>query len=196
MADTDLLTLPEGKAALHIGEEIADLDEDVSSAIEAISEMVVALCGPVVAEERTERYSVVGDRLSFGVPVIEVSTVGEWSRSTSTPVDDANYLLVDNTAVNAHLLRTAAGSPYAWRSGSLAVEVTYTAGRCESTETVPGRFKLAAKAALAVYWRQFSAAWARTPQFDPDAAAGDPSAPPDVVIRSMLPRDLLHNGIA
>lgn len=203
MAATDLLTLDEAHRAINLDESVGTHDDELATVISGVSGVIDDECGAVVARTVTARLPVLDTgRVSFGVPVYSLTSVGSRYGSTTTSLTietdvvfpASGVLLVDGGTVNAHLLSRSSGVTGTFGSGADLI-VVYQAGRCASTATVPAKFKQAAMTIVAAHWRMWAPSWARTPQFTAETDEFSPAAPPAEMVRAMLPRELLLPGI-
>lgn len=168
MADPlDVLTLPEGRRALNKDETNTENDDLIAEQITAVSRRLDARCGPVVQRE-IEAELIDGDTPAISLahrPVASITLVREAYGSdvqTITPVgfgeDTGTGYRALRWAQDPSLLSGALqrlGGGY-WACG---VEVTYIAGRYETTEDVDARFKSCAASILRRLWKREAGTW-------------------------------------
>lgn len=169
MAATDILSSAEAKLALNIASSDTSQDTELAVYISAVSGMIDAYCGPVVARTVTsESYDggcpwiVLNSR-----PVSSVTAVYEFSYTTQTALSaesnsaktSSDYLL---EAAKGVLRRRAGGTDSLFANGRQNVVVTYSAGRYSSTGAVAEKFKQAASVALSNLWRREQGAGTET----------------------------------
>lgn len=169
MADTyDLLTLAEGKAAIgqSANSEVGFVAR-LESAITAVSQRIVDLCGPVVTRTFTAETYDGGDgdiilrNAAWGdLATTTIASLSEYDTSgaaTALTAEDFDtkpadgYLIV---ARRATITRRSSGGRYYFAPGIDNVVVTYTSLRAATTAAVPAIFKDAARTMLAHTWRQ------------------------------------------
>lgn len=173
--DLDILTLDEAKTAINMKWSNADHDAELAQDITAISRIFDAECGPVVqrtvsAELHSGDLPVVTTRLS---PVAGIGTVRESQAGDITTLSASNfggtisgylaepYWQGGGTLLSGVLQRRYLGITGEWPAGC-EVEVTYTAGRYPTTETVDARFKACAAAVLQRFWKGEAGVWAQS----------------------------------
>jgi hypothetical protein len=170
----DLLTPDEAKRAINKALVADDQNDVLARHVTAVSRLVDDHCGPVVQREITAEvhYDVGCSVFLRQWPVAEITLVRE--ANGGTPVTLTAIAFGESgdgyyapSALEPDLL---AGVLYRWSSGIEcpwrgAVEVTYTAGRYEDTESVDARFKDAAGAILRRLWKREAGAWSKGPEF-------------------------------
>jgi hypothetical protein len=165
VADLDVLTLDEAKAALNLGGSTR-YDAELPAWITAVSGLLDSRVGPVVQRDIEDE----AHDGSYGViwvdhwPVAEFTEVTEYAYTTATILTaetnitkpDAGYFAEryapDPTLYSGRLWRRAGGSASYFAVGSGNVVVSYTAGRYADTEAVGERFKTAARLMLQNLW--------------------------------------------
>ncbi len=177
MADTDILTLAEGRAAVNLPDasEPNDLDIEVQGMITGITGRIDALCGPVV--QRTvedEAHDGGRDRVLLRKQhVAELTDVVEWSFGSATThavltlanTGSGCRLYHGNQDVYAWVLRLSGARSLAFAGGVGNVLVSYTAGRFATTAEVDERFKQTAAAVLRRLWKREQSTWSQSPDF-------------------------------
>lgn len=162
MAATDLITLAEAKQ--EIGAISVDVDDLLLGGyISAISTLLDDRCGPIVRRTITgEIYDVpMASQIRLRTyPVSAISAVTEYTvdgvatvlASDTLTTKRTNGFYFDSGPKWARTIqRRSAGSAYTFPPSG-QVEVTYVAGRCATTATVPAIFKHAARLALSTHW--------------------------------------------
>ena len=162
MATTDLITITEAKQEIAAVNVAVD-DVLLASYVSAVSQMIDRKCGPIVARTITDEVHDVGQTAEIRLrtyPVMSITSVVEYS-SLGVPVTltadtpgakhDNGYWINTSTKFARRLERRNAGVAYTYPPFGQVV-VTYTAGRCASTATVPDIFRHAARLAVATNW--------------------------------------------
>lgn len=180
MADLlDVITLQAAKDELRVTGSSNDLDLEVY--ITAISRGLDDLCGPIVQREVVETVTPPrrGGIVLTQWPVASVTEVVEWSGGVDTaltaenPASPSSY---DYFLDGSVLYRRSGAWDASWAPGRGTVTVTYQAGRFPDTESVDGKFQLAARILVRHFWRYQqttgSQVFARPPE---DAMASFPS---------------------
>lgn len=183
----DLLTPAEAKAAINAKPDYVDNLDVVERHVTAVSRMIDDRCGPVVRREiegeivwgggdivRVRRWPVAEFtlvRIACGTTITVLSSLafGAGTEGYVAPPWDE-----DPTLFSGILLRRGpTGWPLRWE-GTPALEVSYVAGRCEDTESVPARFKDTASAVLRRLWKREAGTWAQSSAYfeDTDTQAG------------------------
>lgn len=164
MADLDVLTLEEAKAALNIAADDTDTptETELAQVVAAASRMCDQIYGPIVQRTVTdELYDGGRSRIWFDQsPVLEVDEVIEYASTTPTTLTaetnvskpTSAYRLV-NRGHLAYLERRSTGNAATFPSGQDNVVVTYEAGRYEDTDAVDARFKEAAAVVVVHLWQ-------------------------------------------
>lgn len=152
MAGTDLLTEGEAHDALR-GLRGPTRDADVMVYVSAVSARLDDVCGPIVARTRTE-YHRAGQVLILDYPPVGALT------SVTTRIGTTVTTLTVGDLVVAGQVVTRPG--YVFDADGPGVTVTYSAGRCATTETVPNLFKVAARLFLQAIWRPAEGAGSET----------------------------------
>lgn len=142
MADTDLITLADARTALQLREAQVQYDEDIETTyIPAVTPVVEDVIGPVVKRPRT-------------------FTANGGARAVLLPygIDSVTSVVVDGQALAAGKYSASLSSGIVYAGGSTsptvftggrgAVVVTYVAGVCADTASVPAHIKLAARIIL------------------------------------------------
>jgi hypothetical protein len=162
MTTTDLITITEAKQEIGAISTAVD-DVLLASYVAAVSEMIDRKCGPVVARTITAEVHDVGQVAELRLrtfPVLSVSSVVEYSSlgvattlaaDTPSSKHDNGYWINTGLKFARKLERRNAGVAYTFPPFGQVV-VSYSAGRCASTATVPDIFKHAARLAVATNW--------------------------------------------
>jgi hypothetical protein len=194
LATLDLLDPLDALATLGMTESSKNSDR-VAGMVTGISLHIDKLCGPVVARETVATLSgpYSGPLLLTTTPVYEITEVVETSGVTPTTLTDDDWQL-EASGHYARLFRRSGGYDSIWIAGARNVEVTYLAGRFESTATVDEYWKSGARNILVQRWQREASQWQRNPTGDEYL----PDGPFDVLaaIRATFPYDLLPPGIA
>jgi len=202
-ADTyDLLTLDEALAAVQqstLGhEDVAELERLAT----AVSKQIVARCGAVVSTPVTSETHSGGQTFVrlYRRPVLSVTTVYERDATVQTTIvaevytsPTANDYIVDLS--DGVLWRRSGGADYWWVRGRNNVLVTYAAGRCAATTSVPVQFKVAAAITLRHLWGQQKGLGSSTFGAVPGDGAMTPWALPRQALE-ILTDQLLPPGVA
>lgn len=143
MAATDVLTLPEARAAAELAPGDTSRDAMLALYVSGVSELLDEQFGAMVVRPVTAELDGAGESLWLpDWPVASVTSV----------VEDGVVLAADDfhvsTAGYGRLRRRVPGSFTRWTGGPVAVTVTYQAGRYASTEQVAARVKIAARIML------------------------------------------------
>lgn len=164
MAATDLLTLPEAKAALNIPEDDVDNDVELAQVISAATALLEQWVGPVIVRSAVTEYLRGGTATvrPTQTPVYSVTSVTDYDGATAT------VLTVDTpgSAYNAdgfyldapvpHVVgvrRRATGCDYPFTAGPGTVKVIYVPGRFATLAAVTPLFKEAATVCLVHLWQ-------------------------------------------
>lgn len=212
--DLDILTLDEAKTAINMRGSNIDHHDELEQDITAISRLIDSECGPVVqrtvtAEVHAGDLPVVTTRLS---PVAAIGTVRESQTGDITTLESSGfggtisgyfaepYWNGGGTLLSGVIQRRYLGVSGEWPTGA-EVEVTYTAGRYPTTETVDARFKACAAAVLQRFWKGEAGVWAQTAATiyeDATDAALNPASSTVAkhIIKKMLHDELRMPGIA
>ena len=169
MADTyDLLTLAQGKRAVgQPNNTDTGFEEDLATAITAVSQRIVDITGPVVTRTYTAETYNGGDteitlrNAAWGpLATTTVASLSEYDTTgtaTALTLEDYDTKPVEAFMViapKAQLVRRYSGGFSRFTPGLDNVVVTYTSLRAANTATVPAIFKSAASTMLAHIWRQ------------------------------------------
>lgn len=180
MADLDVITLTEGRAAL-LKENASNVDDaKLAGWITAVSKRLDRLVGPVV------RRTITGEKHNGGHPEVflryhpntSITSVTEYSGTTATvltaetnasqPLDA--YLVddyeADPTLLGNCLRRRSGGVDGTFPAGRKNVLVTYVPGRFADTGTVDADFKRAADLMLINLWRSQQDSVAQVGEYD------------------------------
>lgn len=193
MGDYDILTLEEALAAINSPVSSQNVDK-VTGMASGIAAQVRRMCGPVIAEEVTER--IAGGRCSLllgTTPVLEVSGVVETTGTTEATLTEDDYEL-EASGHFAVIHRRVSGYDSSWAYGTRNVAVTYLAGRFESIDDVDDYWKGGVRTILAMQWAWEAPMWQRNPQGDEFV----PEGRFDVLaaVKAQFPFDLLPPGVA
>lgn len=142
MADSDLIDLPAARRALQLRDSQIQHDSDITTTyIPAVTPVVEDVIGPVVRRPMT--FTGDGGRVAVLLPYA---------------IDEVTAVTVDGTALAAGGWTASLGSgivyaggpssPTNFSGGRGAVVVTYVAGICDDTASVPPNVKLAARMIL------------------------------------------------
>lgn len=197
---TNVTTVTGGGSGTH--------DDELTIWLNAITQRIEDLCGPVVNREVTELHDGGAHRVfPRSTPVYAVTSVTEYADTTATVLaaetnaaKTSDDYLVDGTGGHHRsLARRSSGGDATFASGRQNVEVVYDAGRATSTSTVPSKFKMAAGAILRRLWARESGSWAQGG--DPFAIGDGPGAPGffkaiDPMVAEFLADELHPTGIA
>lgn len=137
MADTDIVTVDEVKKQLNIDPADTSQDDELAVYVEAVTEVIEHITGPVVPRSVTEVYD--GGQAALTLrrsPVIAITSVTE----SGLALTAGAYTL------SAGILTRVSGR---WSGTAGAVTVVYQAGR----PTIPAAIKLAAKELAQVNFR-------------------------------------------
>ena len=206
MADLDVLTLDEGKQAIHqaIGNE--SQEARLRWYISGVSRRLDEFVGPIVQRTVTEYHDGgAGSLEPDQTPVISITSVTEWDGTNQTTLTADTWGVAGNT--NGYVLEPSGNSPHGVRihrytsgyasrfvSGDRSVRLIYEAGRAATTEDVEERYKFVAAELLQRVWTPSAAAWHRGPEFlaNVDAEIGAVSRNPHVmgVLRDWLGDEL------
>ena len=170
MADpVDILDESEALAAIN-STDPGDHTGEVAQMVTAVSQVIDAMCGPVVARTVTEVHD--GSRATIWprqAPVLSITSVTEFDGTTQTVLTDesvfgtvggsSGFIL---SADGYRIERRSGGSAYRFAS---QVQVVYQAGRYASTTAVDARWKQAAGAIMARLWKRDGSGWAYSPDF-------------------------------
>lgn len=169
MAATDILTEAEANEAVNASDVGAHAAE-LARAISAVSQVIDAMCGPVVARAVTEVHDgAVSTIWPYQPPVLSVTSVTEFDGTTQTVLDDESAF--GTVAGSSGFVLSADGFRITRRSGGSAyrfasqVQIVYQAGRYATTDDVGERWKYAAGAILQRLWKREGSAWAYTPDY-------------------------------
>lgn len=198
MAATDVVSYDLARQALSIGPVDTSKKTLLESAIEAVSQRMDEVCGPIVQRTLTQVIDVprwehvTSLRLAVG-PVASITSVksydlgAETTLTAETLTTAGDYLAEleqrvrpDGTSqmLSGVLRRRSAFSDSSWECGS-RVQVVYVAGRHATTSAVADRFVQAALISLRSVWRTYQSQVAT-------ASDGDYAAPfqafPNVVV--------------
>lgn len=159
---TDIVTLGEAKTELNITG--TSYDPVLQRWISAISDLVDALCGPVVARTITDEQHDGNGTVLFlrRWPVLSVTTVTEYSSGTATALAAESLATAGDYLFNADLGTVTRRS--SWSKSTFAasgVLVTYEAGRYADTASVGDRWKTAVLAILRRFWARETPNWVR-----------------------------------
>lgn len=157
---TDVITLNEAKQALAIEETFSETNTLLAGYIQAISEKLDDTCGPIVKRTITSELHDGGTTkiyLNYR-PVASLTTITEYDGTTGqvltahTNASQTNnqYLLDGNRGT---IRRMETGDLTEFACGLKNIDVTYIAGRFDTTSDVDFRYKLAAQITLAHVWR-------------------------------------------
>lgn len=157
MSTLDLLTLEEARAAIMVPLN-QSYDDDLAVMNTAVSTRIDELCGPVVNRSVTEYHD--GGWYTVPVytyPVSSFTSVTEYLNGSPTVLTaesagTAGTYLYDDVARVVYRRQGFVDFPFRW--GRRNIKLVYVAGRAATTETVPEKFKEAAKITLAHIWRQ------------------------------------------
>ena len=156
---TDLLTNDEARDYLSVGVGDSTKTALLDVYVSAVSALIVEAVGPVVYGTITETYDGGGSRVWLeSHPVQSVIQVVEYDGTAGgTLTAESNSAKFSsgftvNTA-NGELLRRNDNATSSFPTGTGNIRVTYVAGRCATTATVPSRFKVAAGITLQALWR-------------------------------------------
>lgn len=197
MADTDILTLSEGKAALNMTGGQTDQDAEIATFISTVSTRIDEIAGAVVKRTLTDEVHSGGNgfiNLDYR-PVVSITTVKEYRYTTLytlTAESNASKAL-DQYVVDRRwgiLRRRDSGSPSAFYEGYDNVLVTYVAGRYDTTALVGPKYKQAAAIFLRHLWIREQGAGSVT------FGAGDLDSPIPTFGVPNAVRDLLHNDLS
>lgn len=189
MAATDVVSYDLARQALSIGPVDTSRKVLLESAIEAVSQRMDELCGPIVQRTVTEiievpRWERVTDLRITGGPVTSITSVKSYEDGVETTLTAetltvaGDYLAElaprvrpDGTSqmLSGRLLRRSSFSDWWWTCGT-RIQVVYTAGRYATTAAVADRFTQAALIALRSLWRTYQSQVAT-------ASDGDYAAP-------------------
>lgn len=167
MADPlDVLTFEAGQAAINQSSDVTEHDDEIARHITAISRMLDAACGPVVIREvAAEVHDTTGPVVLRHAPVAEITTVRVASGSAITELEPVAFGGTGGgytfDLASGILERRSGSTPVTWGG---QVEVTYDAGRYESTEDVDARFADCAAAILRRLWKREAGAWSQSAQ--------------------------------
>lgn len=151
------VTLEDVHEALNL--EDSDDDAELVGYIDAATEVIENVVGPVSATTVTEWHDGGTDLLILNSPVADLTTVtvSEYSGSTSQalayePLDGGTFTgygfyAPDGTGASGILARSSSGTPTRFTTGS-RVKVTYDAGRAD----VPANVRLAALKLIKHMW--------------------------------------------
>lgn len=151
MADTDLLTLDEARAAVNIDSaDPTDPDAQLALYVTAITEAIDKRCGPVVVRD----LATLADNTDTTVLALDAATTDAqlrqlWRRARAGAVLNVGTSALRRiSAVDATALQVlVAGDPV-----TTAQDDTISEGRCADTDSVPAVFKLAAQVSLRHCW--------------------------------------------
>ncbi|RKN38455.1 head-tail connector protein [Micromonospora endolithica] len=136
MADTDIVALAEAKKQLNIAADDTSQDDELQLYIEAVTEVVEQVVGPVAPRTVTEVHDGrTGPLVLRRPPVLSVTSVTE-----------AGIVLTDGWSTAGGLLYRLGGR---WAGGQGGVTVIYQAGRASTAAAI----KLAAKELVMVNYR-------------------------------------------
>lgn len=155
MAATDVVTYDEALA--YIGAPVAR--EGLEAWIEAVSDRMDELCGPIVQRTITDEEHDGGAHSLFLLqrPVATITNVTEYAGTTSTTLTAESN---SSKPADGYRARMPAGIVYRRSSnadgcfarGRQNITVTYSAGRYADTDAVGARFKQAALIVLKHMW--------------------------------------------
>lgn len=159
MADIDIITLDEAKAALNMDLDDDTFDDELAMFVTAVSERIDDLCGPVVKRAVTDEVHIGGGAIIWPhqPPVDTIESIIEYASGAATTLSAesltvAGDYVFDNAGTHNALLRRR--SSWSNRSfGGGQVVVSYTAGRFDTTDDVSAKFKQAAAKTLAWLWK-------------------------------------------
>lgn len=170
MADTyDVITLAEARAALGFGASDTTRDTLIARVVTTASNRLDEAIGPVVKRTVTSEVHSGGSltiELNHG-PVSAVASVTEYQGTSATvvtaetagtqPTDGfyAEQYAPDRSLMSGVLVRRVSGNDTCWYWGRGNIQVTYTAGRSESTGAVAARYKEAGVLILRNLWRPY-----------------------------------------
>lgn len=165
MADLDVLTLGEGKAALNLS-GTTQHDAELPGWITATSLLLDSKAGPIVKRDVADEIhdGSCGHIYTYLYPVAEYTTVTEYNNTTATVLTVETNASKPSAAYMAEryspnpqlfsglLRRRGSGNDAYFASGAGNVVVTYVAGRFDDTASVDERFKSAARLTLQNLW--------------------------------------------
>lgn len=174
----DILTLPEAKSVLAISD--TSTDTELARVITSVSRRLDTFAGPVVRRSVTsEVHSGGGSRIELNQgPVYAVASVTEYQGATATAVTAetagtqpsegfyAERYVPNPSLLSGILIRRVSGHDSCWYWGRGNIQVTYTAGRAESTGTVDPVYKEAAALMLRNLWRSYQQSTGGLAEFD------------------------------
>lgn len=173
MASTDIVTVDEVKKHLNIGVSDTSQDDELTGFIEAVTEVIEHIVGPVVARSVTETHD--GGHSAIVLrkpPVLSVTSVTE-----------------NGTAVSGYAPSLEAGVLYRgtgrgrWAGCRGAVTVTYQAGRA----SVPASIKLAAKDLTQINFRPQQGG-----NYSPFDSGGDASEAGQMILGFFVPNRVMQ----
>lgn len=167
MADArDILTEAEALSAVNIS-DAGDHAEELGRAVTAVSLVIDAACGPVVARTVTEIHAGGMAAITpYQWPVLSITSVTEFDGTTQTVL--TNESIFGTAATAGGFLLTPTMNRLERHPGYLfasRVQLVYQAGRFADTASVDARWKYAASAVLQRLWKREGSAWAYSPDF-------------------------------
>lgn len=186
MATTDLLSPEEAREVLGRGAADVTKGTALARAVTAVSDRIAAGVGPIVYGTLTESFDGGCSSVWLKGPVQSIVSVVEYDSTTAgTLAVSSNSSQPDNAywadTESGELVRRSGNADGRFPVGRRNVVVTYVAGRCASTATVPERYKEAAAVALKSWWRTYESGVGRTGEYDVPQASFPTFAVPKAV---------------
>lgn len=163
MAANDLLTLAEGKRAVHVAVGDSTVDDELAIYITAASTLLDEHIGPTVARTVTsETHNGVNDAgtayrrviILRHRPVMAFTSLAVDGTTLTQSSDYHAEPYTPDTSLFSGVLRRRFGSTWGvWEYGTENIVCSYTAGRVASTTSVPSRIKRACGIVLENLWR-------------------------------------------
>lgn len=190
----DILTLSEAKSILAISD--TSTDTELARVITSVSRRLDTYIGPVVRRSVTsETHSGGGSRIELNHgPVYAIASVTEYQGTTARTVTAetagtepsegfyAERYIPNPSLLSGVLIRRVSGHDSCWYWGRGNVQVTYTAGRAETTGAVDPIHKEAAGIMLRNLWRSYQQSTGGFGEFDTPAQNFPTFAIPKAVV--------------
>lgn len=197
MATTDVLTIDEARAAIGAASDATDTY--LETLIEAVSERLDDICGPIVTRSVTEYHNGGCTTVApYEAPVSSFTSITEADGTTTTALTAESFgtagtYLFD--PVTQTVRRRSAFYDATFPSGLQNVRLVYSAGRYASTAAVASRFKEAAKIIVAHIWRNERGSGNQTYGADGELSFRSSYSIPNRALE-LIAGDIRYRGIA